>query len=228
MPNWVYNTMSVSGSKEAIANFKIKAVKDERDEVLSYWNFVTPPQEALDSGEYHSENGWSKDDGSYGDTENNWYNFNTREWGTKWDASDTWITEDEETHLVYSFSSPWSPPIPVFEAMTEQHPNLEFIFSWQEEQGWGGEAVGTDGIFVITKEYDIPSSHQEYKDGGNEESCICAYDSDEDDWFEDCPRPEAETVELSDKDKELIKAVSDNIKIIEISFDREQGKMVIE
>ena len=199
MPNWVFNTMSVTGSPEALADFKKKANARERE--ISYWNFVTPPQEALDSGEYEATNGWSKENGHEGDTPNNWYNFNNREWGTKWDCSSAEIVTEDEGEITYSWTSPWSPPIPVFEAMAKQHPKLAFDFEWEEEQGWGGAARGSNGFFGITSEYDTPDSHADYEARGRSENCNCKWSDDQDDWYDDCPRPKNE---LADKIKQQI------------------------
>lgn len=192
MPNHVFNKMTVTGSAEALAAFKNKAQHTNEENYLrefSYWNFITPPQEALDSGEYHATHGFVGGKES-GNTSNNWYNFNVREWGTKWDAYE--IQPDEfsltDTSWTISWSSAWSPPMPVFAAMVEQHPELEFDFYWEEEQGWGGKGIGATGAFSITKEWDIPESHTAWAELDLEDNCICNHTNDEDEWFEDCPR----------------------------------------
>ena len=104
MPNHVYNSMSVTGLPEDIKSFEEKArlIKPENPEganeiaKFSYWNFVTPPQEAIDSGEYWATNGFIAGKES-GKTPNNWYNFNNREWGTKWDAYDVEVQVAPQT-----------------------------------------------------------------------------------------------------------------------------------
>lgn len=188
MPNHVYNTLTVTGPIEALNAFKEKA--KHNNEKFSYWNFKTPPQEAMDSGEYHATHGFAGGQQS-GNTPNNWYNFNNREWGTKWDAYDLHV--DSAPKAFYAtFSSAWSPPLPVFEAMVEQHPELNFDFSWEEEQGWGGEAIGVRGDFSITNEWDIPNSHAEYVAVDRVDSCQCAYEEDEAEWYDDCPKSDSD------------------------------------
>lgn len=186
MPNHVFNTLTVIGTPEAINAFKEKAGHGDRE--FSYWNFVTPPQEALDSGEYWATHGFVGGEKS-GYTPNNWYNFNVREWGTKWDTYDLHV-ESAPKSFYATFTSAWSPPTQVFEAMSEQHPELTFDFSWEEEQGWGGEAFGNEGSFSITKEWDIPNSHADYVALDREGSCNCYSERDREYWFDDCPRPE--------------------------------------
>lgn len=183
MPNHVFNTLRVTGPLEALNAFKEKVKHD--DDKFSYWNFKTPPQESIDSGEYHGTHGFVKGE-EVGRTPNNWYNFNTREWGTKWDAYDVYVETSAPKAFYAQFSSAWSPPLPVFEAMTEQHPELEFDFSWEEEQGWGGEGIGAGGSFSVVKEWDIPNSHADHVELDKE--CYCESEDDEEYWFDDCPR----------------------------------------
>lgn len=184
MPNHVFNNIKVTGSEEAITAFKEKAHFDERE--FSYWHFVTPPAEALTSGEYWATRGYVKGEET-GFTPNNWYEFNTREWGTKWDSYDIDVQIAPKSFFA-SFSSAWSPPMPVFQAMVEQHPELEFEFYWCEEQDWGGEAIGAGGHFSIVKEWDIPDSHADYVALGWEGRCSCESEDDQEYWYDDCPR----------------------------------------
>lgn len=183
MANHVYNQMTVTGTPEALEAFRAKARHGDRE--FSYWNFVTPPQEALDSGEYDSDHTF---DGKTG--RNNWYSFNTREWGTKWDVYDLQpdLIGVEDHNWTISWSSAWSHPLPVLEAMVEQHPELEFEFYWEEEQGWGGEAVGSGGWFSIAKEWDIPNSHADYVALDWEDRCYCESEQDPEFMYDDCPK----------------------------------------
>lgn len=95
MPNWVYNRVTITGDQEKLDAFVAKAtaihpeafdeatgkvVYTENPE-FSFWNFVAPPQEAIDSGEYFGTHGYA-DGKATGDTPNNWYNFQCDKWGT--------------------------------------------------------------------------------------------------------------------------------------------------
>lgn len=202
MPNWVSNTLSITGSAEDIADFKEKASqpkttywegKEEVDEaVLSFMNFIAPPQEALASGEYYGTHGWSEGK-EVGRTPNNWYEFNNREWGTKWDASDEDLTVDDTEYLEYNFQTAWAPPTPVFQAMAEQYKNLVFEIHCVEEQGWGVDFEGRDGELTTTDEWDIPDSHESSIHRTN--SCRCEWldpIEERDNFFSDCPKLDPE------------------------------------
>jgi hypothetical protein len=221
MPNWVYNTLSVSGSKETIAEFKELAGRkaptgfdsetgvltyDNKEEVLSFWNFKEPEDKAVYFGasDYKPEGyeSWTMEERmahSMKFSSDGWYDWNIREWGTKWDACDVDLNDDSETSLGYSFNTAWSIPEPVFVAMVQKFPTLDFEFWSEEEQGWGAEFTSSDGdedgerSLIMTKEWDIPDSHQDYVDRDREDSCNCASDPDDDEyWYADCPRPEKE------------------------------------
>lgn len=199
MPNYVYNSLTIKANNKKELDAFLQKAKHEDGE-FSFWNFITPPQEALDSGEYWGTNGW-EDGERYGDTHNNWYHFNYREWGTKWDAFEVDLSghySDELAHII-TFTTAWAHPEPVFKAIAEQHPELEFDFSWEEEQGWGGAGIGTSGHFSITEEYDIPNCHAEYVEREKLHICNCQHFDDQRDWYDDCPRETEPASELEQK-----------------------------
>jgi hypothetical protein len=191
MPNWVYNTIVIEGKEADIKKFLDKAQRTTNGvHNFSFWNFVTPPLDHLD--EYYETNGWTKDPNTgetihTGNTEFNWYNWNINNWGTKWNACEVSV-EFIEKNLLIQFSTAWGQPDPVFVAMTEQHPELSFDFEWEEEQGWGGKALGESGIYTNTESWDIPESHADYVALGRTDSCNCNHSEHEDYWYNDCPR----------------------------------------
>jgi hypothetical protein len=119
-----------------------------------------------------------------------WYDWNVREWGTKWDAHEAELNYETETELSYKFDTAWSPPTAFFERIVEAYPDLDFEFEWEEEQGWGGEAIGSSGVFMVTKEWSIPESHADHVELDKVESCNCAWEDEPENWFDDCPMEE--------------------------------------
>lgn len=201
MPNWVYSNLSITGNQDQLDAFLAKATAphpEKFDEAtglviytdkpeFSFWNFIAPPKEAVESGEYFGTHGWAEGK-NLGDTPVNWYNWNNENWNTKWDACDADYTDTTGGSLNISYSTAWSIPEPVMEAMVKQHPELTFDFHCEEEQGWGGTYYGTDGSLETTKTWDIPDSHADYVARDNEDGCMCSHYEDEDDWYKDCPR----------------------------------------
>ena len=217
MPNWVYTSATITGPQQSLDAFKTKASKpytthhrggfvedkgydpeliqdSEHSEELSFWNFIAPtdlaayygPEKKPDNYESMTIKERLADAMEFrGD---HWYDWNVRVWGTKWDACDVTLDEDEG-RLTYLFSTAWSPAVGAFKAMVEQHPDLEFEFHNTEEQGWGVVFEGKNGELEETRSWDIPESHQDWIDLG-EECQRCGY-GDQDYLFDDCPRVDA-------------------------------------
>jgi len=194
MPNWVYNGLTVAGSKEALDRFAAEVGRAyERDftdhtglrrterveePVLSFWNIHRPADEILDT--YHAVAG-----SEMMSNPDNWYNWNVREWGVKWDASEPEVERYADDHLFYRFSTPWSPPYPVLVKASEKFPEVQLFLEWEEEQGFGGEVKFEAGVVEELRSWDIPSTHAEHAERDRE--CVCSYDEEEM-WFDDCPR----------------------------------------
>ena len=201
MPNWVSNNIRVTGSEQDIAELVARAGKEpvtwraeeageEKVPPFNFANFIAPEQEILDSGEYHGTRGFVKGE-KVGHTSSNWYEWNIANWGTKWDACDAELNAINAEEVVFNFQTAWSPPEPIFSAMAEEFPNLTFTIHWEEEQGFGARLESEDGNtgnLIVTKEWDIPDSHKDYVDADREESCICGWENDPKEWYEDCPQ----------------------------------------
>ena len=102
------------------------------------------------------------------------------------------LLEHTDRTLTYSFSTAWSYPEPVFEAMVAQHPKLDFQMRSVEEQGWGAEFSGSNGHASMDASWDIPDSHADWVNLDQEDSCICSSNDDENEWYDDCPKDEKE------------------------------------
>ena len=174
---------------------------DERvhDGVISFMNFASPTD--LDS--YYADAHGKKPEGYDEMTMeermahamkfdgDGWYDWNVRNWGTKWDACNPEMTNDDPTSgsIGYRFDTAWSPAEGAFQAMVSQHPELEFEFHNEEEQGWGVVFDGSGGHLSVSKEWDIPNSHADWE--AIDQDCrACAWHEDgedTDDLYDDCP-----------------------------------------
>lgn len=192
MANYVFNSLYVKGDPEDVKRFfttakmtitetfidwSIPSIHKELvtrtiDTDFSFRAFVRPPSENYD--DYITSGGGSVQ---------NWYHWNIDSWGTKWDAQDVHVDLDS---AYASFTTAWSPPMPVFEAIIKQFPELSFTFSYEEEQGWGGELHAKDGVITYRTEWDIPESHADNVALGKE--CSCEYEDDDEYWYKDCPK----------------------------------------
>lgn len=155
MPNWVENTVTITGDETLVAEIgarlRAPVPPGQEDAVFSFWNIVAP----TDLDRYHS----TCDSEGIKDPDN-WYNWNVRNWGCKWDASSVSV-DVESTRLVYNFTTPWSPPARAMELLAEQYPKATIHIRFVEEQGWGGEMVGNGENWEEIDSWDTPSTHEE-------------------------------------------------------------------
>jgi hypothetical protein len=179
MPNWVYNGLTIEGNAEQVKSLIVQMNKPFVDSIkpngdlaysieqrkyvnpiFSFRNIIAP----TDIEAYHSVPTFpEKFDLSF--QGNDWYNFNNREWGTKWDVAvcegdeypTTTIEEAEngENYIVhYNFETAWSRPLPAIQKLSSQYPTLLFTLSYEEETGWGGEMEFLRGEIISQSEYD--------------------------------------------------------------------------
>lgn len=179
MPNWVYNGLTIEGNPEQVKSLIaqmnkpfVDSIKPNGDlaysiqqrkyvnPIFSFRNIIAP----TDMEAYHSQPVFPEKF-SLAFEGNDWYNFNNREWGTKWDVAvaegdeypTTTIQESEngENYVVYySFETAWSRPVPALQKLSSQYPTLLFTLSYEEETGWGGEMEFLRGEIISESEYD--------------------------------------------------------------------------
>jgi hypothetical protein len=181
MPNWVFNGLTVEGNPESVKkmmdqlnqpfvrvhdNWSTETHQMEKQQVtypnpvFAFWNIVKPTNlDAYDSQPTHTPELPITFEGD------DWYNWNVRNWGTKWDvavsSNDTYPnttvedTVNGENHVVhYNFETAWSRPMPALLNLSEQYPDLLFTLSYEEETGWGGECELLRGKIISESMYD--------------------------------------------------------------------------
>ena len=82
---------------------------------------------------------------------NNWYDWSIKNWGTKWNSRDTYVSGNS-----ICFWTAWSPCLPIIEAMSKLFPDV-IIDYWYEESGDGfcGREVYLSGKQLYTEEADL-------------------------------------------------------------------------
>ena len=179
MPNWVYNGLTIEGNAEQVKSLIVQMNKPFVDSIkpngdlafsiqqrkyinpiFSFRNIIAP----TDMEAYHGVPVFPEKF-SLAFEGNDWYNFNNREWGTKWDVAvaegdeypTTTIEEAEngDNYVVhYNFETAWSRPVPAIQKLSNQYPNLLMTLSYEEETGWGGEMEFLRGEIISESEYD--------------------------------------------------------------------------
>ncbi len=159
MPNWTSNTIRVAGNPTDIRAF-LEAVKWE-DEIFDFNSLIPMPpllkhtasgNRDFDGRSYRSwfvenpEAPWNERIERPFTSEElaelskmthmDWYSWCVQNWGTKWNACRTEMTEPftiDEGYIEICFDTAWSPPLPIFEKIFAIFPNLAFHCSWRNE-----------------------------------------------------------------------------------------------
>jgi hypothetical protein len=186
MPNWVFNGLTIEGSPEQVDKLVeqmnkpfVHSIKPNGDlayqvqqrkyvnPIFAFHNIYNYKEAGITDEVYHGQPPRSTDfsEAMKFDT-NDWYNFNVREWGTKWDVAvaeddkypDTYIegpvSNGENKAVYYNFNTAWSRPMGALEKLSTQYPNLLFTLSYEEETGWGGECEFLRGQVISYSEYE--------------------------------------------------------------------------
>jgi hypothetical protein len=187
MPNWVYTGLTIEGNPELVNDLvkqmnkpfvmlhdswnstsgKMEVVQTTYpNPVFAFYNIYNHRQAGITDKDYLAQ---PPRDIPFEEQmqfkTNDWYSFNVREWGTKWDVaishdkeySDTYIegpTPNGENLVVYyNFNTAWSPAFPAISKLSAQYPSLLFTMSYEEETGWGGECEFLRGEMISNSEY---------------------------------------------------------------------------
>jgi hypothetical protein len=188
MPNWCFNTLTIQGPKEQVDSIR-KRLNTPYQKKFDNWNIETQQMEikeylfpnpvfAFHNIYNHIEDGVSDEvylsQSNYSAPieeqllfkGNNWYDWNVRNWGTKWDVGvshddeypDTeeleYKSEGEDNWVVYKFNTAWSPPVPAMEKLSAIIPNCVLTLDFEEETGWGGEYEFVDGDMTAEHNYE--------------------------------------------------------------------------
>ena len=168
MPNWVSNSITIEGSpdlvnriKEQVSKPYVMPVQSHGDlaygvsdklieSPFSFWNIITP----IDLEAYVKQPDFKAEKPFAG---NDWYNWNNRNWGTKWDSTNADLVDEVENGdnlvLVYNFETPWGTPNAVLIELSRQYPSVLITNEYQEETGWGGETEFLRGEITAESDY---------------------------------------------------------------------------
>jgi len=169
MPNWCSNNVEFHNDDvaevaklEAHLQFLDKREKGESAESGLFEYFVSRPAEA----------------------ENNWYDWNVSNWGTKWEASIYSWTKENDNSITINFDTAWSPPTALYEFLagntewyvtaTYYEPGMSFV---------GSNVGGYDDCYTIEniealdnvpeellEEYNIREQMEEWEEEEDEET----------------------------------------------------------
>lgn len=139
MPNWCSGRATITGPAPVIA--EITAILNDPEGDLLNWMVPRPKTE-----------------------DENWYNWNIANWGTKWPISDIYFEHQaEEDSIEFSFCSAWAPPIEAFQTWAQADGRVQFSLEyWEPGVGFVGSA-SWDGEYADDQFVDCQQDAAEYK-----------------------------------------------------------------
>lgn len=127
MPNWCDNTVTISHSDKTKIDAIENALKTEDKDFFS----AIRPRPLTE--------------------EDNWYDWNVNNWGTKWSPSVHDFEREDDNTIWVSFDSAWSPPTALYSYMDTEGYDTR---AYYHEGGMGFVGVYEDG-FDDYFEYDL-------------------------------------------------------------------------
>lgn len=150
---------------------RVKEKVEWKEPIFAFWNIIAPTdleayaKQPERSGVPLEDPEWWIKTEAFSRTQNDWYNWNNNNWGTKWDVcGESRITEEGSTFVGYYFNTAWAPPVPALERLSEQYPTLKITLDWEEEQGFGGQLVLEDGDITEDDGYESKCQECDSKD----------------------------------------------------------------
>jgi len=176
MPNWCSNNLHMEGDAEEIKRFE-----DTHNSVPRVWNdghtgHAGQEKETLDfSASVWDEDNDVKEYSDYG------YNWQSKHWGTKWNACEV----DHHGDGLYSFTTAWAPPEAWMVSMSAKFPKLKFVLSYTEEgMGFMGITVAIGGDKMFDKCIDSSEARDFIKENLDPDEEKELKDLDEDDRWD--------------------------------------------
>jgi hypothetical protein len=177
MPNWVFNGLTIEGNPEQVdklveqmnqpfvdyitphgdLSFSNNIRNKYVNPIFSFRNIIGP----TDIEAYKAQPDFKAET-----EQNDWYSWNIRNWGVKWDIAvreddqhpDTYmegpVANGDNKVVYYNFNTAWGIPDKAITLLSSQYPSLLFSLSYQEETGWGGEIEFLRGVMISQHEYD--------------------------------------------------------------------------
>ena len=213
MPNWVYNGLTIEGNPEYVTKlveqmntpfvdyiesngdlaFGVKEIKYSNP-IFSFRNIIAPTdleaykkQPARADVSVNDPDWWAKTK-EVSAVDNSWYNWNIRNWGTKWDVAVSNDNEHPDTYMegptpngdnlvvYYNFNTAWGIAEPALVELSSQYPYLLFTLSYEEETGWGGEAEFLRGTMISDSQYGWQCRECDHKEEESPWCEECEYD----------------------------------------------------
>ena len=160
MPNWCENTILIQGDPAVMED--LMNTVEEAGNPFSFNKVVKLPDALQGTSAPERDEEVSKRNVElYGAAD--WYDWCNKNWGTKWDSSDTQITADDTDVRLpgyrtvrINFNTAWAPPLPVYDMLAIRFPNTNIYICYDEPgMDFAGWRMYSNG--KVVKEVEDPS-----------------------------------------------------------------------
>ena len=121
MPNWCDNSVTLRHDDKEKIDALEKVLADQQDCEVFYHLRPRPA-----------------------DQDENWYDWNINNWGTKWDMTITEFDRQDENTIWISFDTAWSPPIAMYEFLVSEDWQVEGYYH-ESGTAFCGKFTNEDG-----------------------------------------------------------------------------------
>lgn len=90
-----------------------------------------------------------------------WYEWSVANWGTKWNASDTYIEDVDDKMCDVHFSTAWNVPIKIILKLCELNPEEDIKFTWVDEDYTGTYHAHNENGVLVEDDVDYDESYYE-------------------------------------------------------------------
>lgn len=111
---------------------KAKARKEQPKPSLSPEEVMAKLQEAVDNFDPNEFIEFAQEFKKDIEVGQDWYHWNIREWGTKWEINNAQLTQTPG-QLVYEFATAWSPIVEAADKLSAQYPKLVMTMRFLDE-----------------------------------------------------------------------------------------------
>ena len=162
MPNWCYNHLEVSGDEIQLREFVEKSENCPEGSEFTF-NGTHPMPEDLNitkgTQTQDEKEQAMLNKARYGYTD--WYDWRCEEWGTKWDAVESYIDHNDIDYFAVTFDTAWAPPVYWIKNIMKDFPDLQFTLEYEEPgMGFGGRLTAQYDKIWDNFDWDVESASE--------------------------------------------------------------------
>ena len=154
MPNWCHNVLKITGPKDEIQSIVNTQLDFEKI-------FPTPADLIPDTCDKFGMTEFQKQANLIVYGHESWYGWRVVNWGTKWNPSETVITQSDTKTIDVVMNTAWSPPLKLLKKLSVEHPSTTIRIVDCEDEG--GFFVGDCTILsgeIIEENIHEPTDHE--------------------------------------------------------------------